>query len=851
MNPSRPRECRHFFGAFVLSCFLLGSFGEAQPKPIRRVLIFYEAGTTYPAVRLIDRGIRAALQTSPYELEVYREYMDTILFPDPANQQQFRDFYISKYRNRRPDVIITVGPSPLKFMMETHRTAFSGVPIVFCVPDLAAGPTPVLDSDFTGVEDEVFSAETVEAALRLQPGTRHIIVVGGTSFFDTKYTEIARERLKPYEGNLEVSYLTTLTMPDLLERLKHLPKGTIVLVTTLTQDAAGARFTGAESSAIVAAAANAPVFTLSDVNIGHGEVGGKFSLLLEYGRIAGGIAQRLLEGEKPEQIPRVEAPTSYTFDWRALQRWGLKDKNLPPGSIVLNRPPTAWESYKWYIVGGISLMLVQALLIFGLLWQHRRRAKAEGQSRESERRFRAVADTAPVLIWMSGMDKLFTYFNTPWLDFTGRSMDEELGNGWTGGVHPDDFQRCLDTYTQSFDRRERFRMEYRLRRYDGEYRWLLDVGVPRFQSSSFAGYIGCALDVTERKLAEDKLREYERAVEGVEEMIVVVNREYRCLMANKEFLKKRNSAEEQVVGHFAHEFVNEQAYEAVVKPKLDECFQGKVVRFELRYTYPHIGERDLFVSYYPVEGSNGIDRAVCVLHDITDRKLAEKALSTVSRRLIQAQEQERTRIARELHDDINQRLAMVQVDLNQLRENPPNSLVDLRERMDGLRKRVSDTSNEVQAISHRLHSSKLEYLGLVAACKSFCTEIAERRKIQIEFNAKVVPSATPEDHALTIFRVLQESLQNAIKHSGARRVDVHLGGVSGEIQLTVRDNGVGFDVDKAMSNRGLGLVSMRERVGLVNGTILIASKPMSGTEINVRVPVSVANSEKNMRAGAA
>ena len=127
--------------------------------------------------------------------------------------------------------------------------------------------------------------------------------------------------------------------------------------------------------------------------------------------------------------------------------------------------------------------------------------------RESEERFRLVADTAPVLIWMSGTDKLCTYFNKPWLDFTGRSLEQELGNGWAEDVHPEDFQRCLDTYTQSFDRREKFRMEYRLRWHDGEYRWILDVGVPRFnQDRSFARYIGIGVDVIDRKQAEEALR---------------------------------------------------------------------------------------------------------------------------------------------------------------------------------------------------------------------------------------------------------------------------------------------------------------------------------------------------------
>jgi signal transduction histidine kinase len=225
--------------------------------------------------------------------------------------------------------------------------------------------------------------------------------------------------------------------------------------------------------------------------------------------------------------------------------------------------------------------------------------------------------------------------------------------------------------------------------------------------------------------------------------------------------------------------------------------------------------------------------------DITERKLAEAALATVSRKLIEAQEQERTRIGRELHDDIGQRLALVAVELQQLRKD---ALVfpRVRTRLGELQKKVTQIAADTQSLSHELHSARLQYLGVTVAIRSFCREFGDQQKVKVEFKANDLPAALSPDVSLCLFRVLQEALHNSAKHSEVKRFEVRLWGTAGEIHLTVKDSGRGFDRDAAKTSQGLGLISMEERLKLVNGTLSIDSQPGRGTTIEARVPVSSA-----------
>ena len=237
----------------------------------------------------------------------------------------------------------------------------------------------------------------------------------------------------------------------------------------------------------------------------------------------------------------------------------------------------------------------------------------------------------------------------------------------------------------------------------------------------------------------------------------------------------------------------------------------------------------------PTGGVTGLRGTV---QDITERKLVDEALSSMNGRLIEAQESERARIARDLHDDIGQRLALLAVSLTQLKGLlPDSSNGEAAGRLAAVQKQTAEIIADVQALSHELHPPRLLHLGVVAAMRGFCEELGGQKSAKIVFRSANVPGSVPADVSLCLFRVLQEALQNAVRHSRVRHFEVHPRGIGNTVELTVRDQGVGFDVDAANRGLGLGVTSMKERLKLVGGELVIDSTSTRGTTILARAPV--------------
>jgi PAS domain S-box-containing protein len=695
--------------------------GDERPHtnpPRRRVLLLhsYERDSGYGA---FARQFRTALSQSSDSLIDFVE-VSVQATRDSRNTPEEAVVEYVHSTAADVDLVVPIG-GPAALFAQTYRPQlFPATPMLLAGVDRRFVRPGALTENDAAVTVEHNPARIVEDILRVLPDTRTVFVVIGSSRLEQFWLDELKRSLQPFEPRLTFVWTNELSFAETLKRCAQLPPRSAVLYGLLALDAAGIPHTAERVVGELHAAANAPVFALHRTHLGRGIVGGHLMSIEESSRDTAAAAVRVLNGEPPRLISTpAQGQGVPTFDWRELRRWNISESRLPAGSIVLFRESTIWERYRGEIVAGVVFATLQSLLIVALFTYVVRHRRAERSTRERIARLRTEADSSPLMIWSIGADQQVPSVNRPWLEFAGRTIEAQLGTRWNEAVHPEDIDRCLATCNAAFARREPFQMEYRLRRDDGQYRWVLDTGVPRFASGSFVGYVGSTIDVTERKLSA-------------------------------------------------------------------------------------------------------------------------LALSRLSRSVLHAQETERASTARKLHEDLCQRIFALTLRLHTLSEELDNG-AEIRAQIDALRVQLTNLMGDLVAIPDTAFT-RLDLLGLTMCASNLCQEMAARHAMRVDFRSAGLPSALPNDVALELYRVLQEALDNAARHSGVKDVCVWLRGDASAIELEVSDAGRGFDREVAMRSDGLGLVSMRERMHLVQGECVIESRPDEGTRVRARVPRQRASS---------
>lgn len=351
----------------------------ANPDQPKGVLLLFDERSDFPGLVLLDRSLTSALNAGTAgRLEIYREFMDRARFPDPHHAAEFQDHLQQKYAGKRIDVIVAaLGPS-LEFLVNRRTGLFQGVPIVFAGIDRREIDGRNMGPDVTGVLVSREFKPTLEIALKLHPGTRRVVFIGGAADFNRYWEERARREFREFENRVAITYLTDVAMADILKEVASLPPHTIILFLHLFKDAAGTSFKPNEAVSLIAQKAAAPIYVFLDQYLGHGVVGGHVYSLEAHGAKAAEMALRVLGGEKPASIPMLEGGSNVTmFDWRELRRWGIDENRLPPGAVVRFREASFWELYRWHVAAAIAIIAAQAALIVALLVHRRRRRLAE------------------------------------------------------------------------------------------------------------------------------------------------------------------------------------------------------------------------------------------------------------------------------------------------------------------------------------------------------------------------------------------------------------------------------------------------------------------------------------------
>jgi len=475
------------------------------------------------------------------------------------------------------------------------------------------------------------------------------------------------------------------------------------------------------------------------------------------------------------------------------------------------------------------------------------------KQRAEEARFRhaAIVESSEDAIISKNLDAVIVSWNAGAQRIFGYTESEAVGQPITILIPPESW----DEENQILEKlRAGGRIEYyettRITKAGKKVAVSLTISPIKDSTGRLVGFCKLAHDITERKRAEQVLRETNRALEtqtavlrsqeellkifvkNVPAAVAMLDRDMRYLQVSDRWCVDFSLDSSQLLGRSHYEIfpdIPDRWKQLHRRALLGETLRAEEDRWDREG-----GTTWLRWEIRPWLNLHGLPGGVLIFsEDITQRKHAEEALLGMSRKLIEAHEQERTRIGRDLHDDVVQRLALLAIELEGVQHD---SAPELSRRIDDLRKQATQITNDVQLLSHELHSSKLEYLGIVGAIKSFCKEYGERQKLEIDFKSHDLPAALPTDLSLSLFRVLQEALRNATKHSRVKNFEVRLWGSSDEIHLTVKDSGTGFDREAAMKSTGLGLTSMQERLRLVGGALSIESQPRRGTTIYARVP---------------
>lgn len=486
----------------------------------------------------------------------------------------------------------------------------------------------------------------------------------------------------------------------------------------------------------------------------------------------------------------------------------------------------------------------------------------EAGLRESEAMLRELAENLRQVLWLRTRDKII-YINPAYEEIWGVQRESIYGDpqSWLEHVHPDDCGRIQEAFLKELENGS-FDQQFRIIRPDGSIRWLWAQTLPILQEGKLKRIVGIADDITAYKETVDRLaREHalltaiiDKAGDGICSCHEIAETPYL-------YFNIWNDAMIRITGYTREEINRLGWFEALYPHPEDRAEAGRcmeraragedLVAESLKITRADGAGRFLEVTTQVIDGGGGTPQILAIMRDVTERKEADDALRAsreelrqgreyyriLASRLIRAQEEERRRLARELHDDLTQRIAYLAIEAGMIEGQADALPPDFRQRLSDLREYAAELAQDVNDLSRLIHPAVLDEMGLVEAIRSECQKFQHAFETSVRFHC---PASFPEpdkEEAICLYRLVQEALRNIGKHACADNVTVSMDCRENALFLSIIDDGIGFDHESARKKGGVGLASMAERVDLLHGTIMIETGSGSGTAIHVRIPL--------------
>ncbi len=468
--------------------------------------------------------------------------------------------------------------------------------------------------------------------------------------------------------------------------------------------------------------------------------------------------------------------------------------------------------------------------------------------------FRRLAERAPMMLWISNSEATCLVLNAGWRTFRGLGPDQDMPGSWAFGIHDDDVAASVETFRQAHETRTAYKAEYRVRRADGQYRWVLDHGSPWFDAhGTFMGLMGCCVDTTDQRTTQWSAANAERRLKTlVENSPDVV---YRVRLVPSLAFEYVGGAVEAMTGYTADELLNDISLalncihpddlsKLVLTPEAATHLQSTVT-----YRWLHKDGRTLWAEHYrmpvfdaagQVVGLEGIARDVTArIEGEKQLRESEEQLRQLAARLQTTREEERAEVSRELHDELGQTLTALKIEISRavaaFASDPTGvTTVDRLQSVVGL---VDLGIATVKRISARLRPATLDHLGLAEAIRLEAATFKARTGIRCQVKATREESRLSAEQRTALFRILQEALNNVVCHASASSVRVAITETDSGVEMRIRDNGRGITAAQATAPESIGLLGMKERAALVGGTFTISGQRGKGTVVLVHVPI--------------